>query len=188
MKKPTSAPPSTESGLLRPSLDRWESDCCPGPTQPLARFSEFSHLRGLWPSGDVDMRRVLRSLIPRRFFLALALLLGAASNVPVRAQEAAVPYDRDLLRLAEILGSLQHLRTLCGANEGQLWRDQMQALLDAEIPAGERRNRIAASFNRGYRGFAQTHRTCTPAANAAIQLYLEEGARIARDITARYAD
>lgn len=99
-----------------------------------------------------------------------------------------MPYDRDLLRLAEILGSLQHLRMLCGANEGQLWRDQMQALLDAEIPPGDRRNRMVASFNRGFRGFAQTHRTCTPAATLAIQRYLDEGSRIARDVTARYAD
>lgn len=127
-------------------------------------------------------------LMAKRLILVLALLLtGGVVSTP-RAQEAAVPYDGDLLRLAEILGSLQHLRTLCGSNEGQLWRDQMQALLDAEIPAGERRNRMVASFNRGYRGFAQAHRTCTPAAGLAIQRYLEQGSRIARDITARYAD
>ena len=122
----------------------------------------------------------------KRLVLVLVLLLAGGAGSP--AQEAAVPYDRDFLRLAEILGSLQHLRTLCGSNEGQLWRDQMQALLDAEIPGGERRNRMVASFNRGFRGFAQAHRKCTPAATVAIQRYLEEGSRIARDITARYAD
>lgn len=122
----------------------------------------------------------------QRLRLVLAILCLAASGAP--AQEASVPYDRDLLRLAELLGSLQYLRGLCRANEGQLWRDQMQALVDAEFPAGERRNRMVASFNRGYRGFAQTYRTCTPAASVAIQRYLDEGSRIARDITARYAN
>ena len=59
---------------------------------------------------------------------------------------------------------------------------------DAEAPAGERRDRMVASFNRGYRGFQQTYRTCTPAAGVAIRRYLDEGARIARDITGRYAN
>jgi len=64
----------------------------------------------------------------------------------------------------------------------------MQALLDSEAPDGDRRRKIAASFNRGYRGFQQTYRTCTPAADIAIRRYLDEGAKIAREITARYAN
>ncbi len=91
-------------------------------------------------------------------------------------------------RLAEILGSLHYLRAVCGANEGQKWRNEMQALIDAEAPDGERRRKIVASFNRGYRGFQQTYRTCTPAADLAIRRYLDEGAKIAREITARYGN
>jgi uncharacterized protein (TIGR02301 family) len=101
---------------------------------------------------------------------------------------ASAPYDNDLQRLAEILGSLQYLRTVCGAKEGQKWRTEMQALVDAEAPGGERRRRIVARFNSGYRGFEQTYRTCTPAADLAIRRYLDEGAKIAREITARYAN
>jgi len=52
---------------------------------------------------------------------------------PVRAIEGGpAPFDSDLMRLAEILGALHYLRTLCGANEGNKWRDQMSALIDAE--------------------------------------------------------
>ena len=58
----------------------------------------------------------------------------------------------------------------------------------AETPSGERRTRLIASFNRGYHGFQQTYRTCTPAANVAIKRYLTEGAKISRDLTARYAN
>jgi uncharacterized protein (TIGR02301 family) len=104
------------------------------------------------------------------------------------AASPAAPYDADLQRLAEILGALQYLRTVCKANEGQKWRDQMQALIDAEAPDGERRRKIVANYNRGYRGFQQTYRTCTPAADLAIRRYLDEGAKIAREITARYAN
>ncbi|MFZ0654890.1 MAG: TIGR02301 family protein, partial [Pseudolabrys sp.] len=97
-------------------------------------------------------------------------------------------FDNDLQRLGEIMGALHYLRAICGANEGQKWRNEMQALLDAEAPSGERRRKIVASFNRGYRGFQQSYRSCTPAADLAIRRYLDEGAKIARDITARYAN
>lgn len=109
--------------------------------------------------------------------------------LPARAQDVTpAPFDGDLQRLSEILGALHYLRAVCGANEGQKWRNEMQALVDAEAPSGERRRKIIASFNRGYRGFQQTYRTCTPAADIAIRRFLDEGARIARDITARYAN
>jgi uncharacterized protein (TIGR02301 family) len=122
-----------------------------------------------------------------RALLLAAMLLG--TGVSARAVEGGIaPYDRDLQRLAEILGALHYLRGLCGANEGGKWRSEMQALLDAETPSGERRDRLTASFNRGYRGFQQTYRTCTPAADLVIRRYLEEGSKISREITARYAN
>jgi uncharacterized protein (TIGR02301 family) len=119
---------------------------------------------------------------------ALVLTLGLTMEAASAAEGNGPPYQADLQRLAEILGALHYLRAVCGANEGQAWRNEMQALIDAEAPSGERRDRLIASFNRGYRGFQQTYRACTPAADLAIRRYLDEGARIARDITARYAN
>jgi uncharacterized protein (TIGR02301 family) len=98
------------------------------------------------------------------------------------------PYDHDLQRLSEILGALHFLRAICGSNEGQKWREEAQALIDAETPNGQRHDQMVASFNRGYRAFQQSYRTCTPAADFAIRRYLDEGAKIAREITARYAN
>ena len=117
--------------------------------------------------------------------LILIAMFGAA---PARAQDAAAPVDPDLLRLAEILGSLHYLRGICGSNEGAKWRNQMEALIDAETPSGDRRARMIAGFNRGYNGFQQTYRTCTPAATVAIRRYIDEGSKISRDLTARYAN
>jgi uncharacterized protein (TIGR02301 family) len=107
---------------------------------------------------------------------------GAAD---ARGVEVA-PFDGGLERLAEILGGLHYLRGICGANEGNKWRTEMQALLDAEAASGQRRAQFIARFNSGYRAYLQTYRTCTPAADLAIRRYLEEGAKIAREITARY--
>jgi uncharacterized protein (TIGR02301 family) len=104
------------------------------------------------------------------------------------AQDQPAPYDHDLQRLSEILGALHFLRGICGTNEGQKWRDEAQTLIDAEAPTGDRHDQMTASFNRGYRGFQQSYRSCTPAADIVIRRYLEEGAKLARDITARYAN
>lgn len=121
--------------------------------------------------------------------LIIATVVLAALQPPAHAAEGGpAPYDGDLQRLAEILGALHYLRSICGANEGQKWRNEMQALLDAEAPSGDRRNRLQVRFNRGYRGFQQTYRTCTPAADLVIRRYLDEGAKIAREITARYSN
>ena len=116
------------------------------------------------------------------------LLISAVIAAPARAQDAAAPFDGDLQRLAEILGTLHYLRGICGSNEGLKWRNEMQALIDAETPAGDRRARMIAAFNRGYNGFQQTYRTCTPAATVAIRRYIDEGVKISRDLTARYAN
>lgn len=125
----------------------------------------------------------------RSFTAALVTLLLALSlaSAPARAQLPA-PYDANLQRLAEIMGALHYLRGLCGAKDGQKWRNEVLALIEAEAPTGERRSRMIASFNRGYRGFQQSYRTCTPAADIVIRRYLEEGSRIAREVTARYGN
>ena len=120
--------------------------------------------------------------------LLLVCTLLAVPFAPARAVDSGAAFEADLSRLSEILGALHHLRAICGANEGQKWRNEMQALADAETPTGERRAKLIASFNRGYHGFQQTYRTCTPAANVAIKRYLTEGSKISRDLTARYAN
>jgi uncharacterized protein (TIGR02301 family) len=124
----------------------------------------------------------------KRRILTLVFLVLAALGTPARAVDGVAPYDGDLQRLSEILGALHYLRAVCGSNEGKKWQLEMQALIDAEAPSGERRNRLIVSFNRGHRGFQQTYRTCTPAAGVAIHRYLTEGAKIAREITARYSN
>jgi uncharacterized protein (TIGR02301 family) len=119
--------------------------------------------------------------------LIVMIVALALASAPAHAQPPA-PYDGNLQRLAEIMGALHYLRPLCGAKDGQKWRTEVQALIDAEAPTGERRARMVASFNRGYRGFQQSYRTCTPAADLVIRRYLEEGSRIAREVTARYGN
>lgn len=133
-------------------------------------------------------RRALRAAA---LATALAVMPAAAQETPLAPppppQPSGAPaYDDGLLRLAEILGSLHYLRPLCGADEQNTWRIEMQALIDSESPDAERRARFVDRFNRGYLSLKAVYLTCTPAAIAVIDRYVAEGGRIARDIAARY--
>ncbi len=134
----------------------------------------------------------MRVTCPWRLFTiaALALTLSGAPFLatPLRAQSAGPALEESLSRLAEIMGALHYLRGICNANEGNRWRNEMQALLEAEGAIPERKARMVASFNRGFGNFQQTYRTCTPAAELAVKRYLDEGVKLARDVTARYSN
>lgn len=108
------------------------------------------------------------------FALALVNTAALAQTTP------SLEYDRQLMRLAEILGAVHHLREVCTANEGQLWRDQMIKLLGAERPSAAKRARLIKNFNQGYRSYKRTYRQCNQAANLAISRFTREGAGLAQ--------
>ena len=96
------------------------------------------------------------------------------------------PYEAQLDRLAEIIGTLAYLRDLCGDNDGAAWRDKMTSLMEAEAGTGPRRERLAGSFNRGFRGYRMTYRVCTDAARIVVDRSLAEGSRIASDLSIHF--
>jgi uncharacterized protein (TIGR02301 family) len=130
--------------------------------------------------------RASKSLARSAFMNRVALLLSAFL-IASPASAAEAPFERALMRLSEVLGSLHFLRNLCG-EEGSRWRDQMETLLEAEKPDTERRARLIASFNRGYRSFEGTYSSCTSSATEAISRYIREGETLTRDIAAKYGN
>lgn len=121
--------------------------------------------------------RARRGAVHRR--IALGLLAAAIAGGPAHAATDGKPYDEKLYRLSEILGAVHYLRELCGADEGQLWRERMSELLKAEGYSALRRARLTRSFNKGYRSYSRTYNTCSPSAQSAINRFLTEGAQIA---------
>ncbi len=111
--------------------------------------------------------------------IAAAMASGAAAQGTVTDTR---PYDDKLMRLGEILGAVHYLRELCGANEGQLWRDRMKELMDTEGSSALRRARLTRSFNNGYRSYSRTYNTCSASAQTAINRFLAEGAEIAANL------
>jgi len=115
--------------------------------------------------------------------LLIAGVAGLAAPSPM-AQDTIIapdskPYDDRLLRLSELLGAVHYLRELCGATDGQMWRDRMKELMDAEASTALRRAKLTRSFNNGYRSYSRTYNNCTPSAQTAIARFLAEGAEIA---------
>ena len=140
---------------------------------------------------------------PRTLRICAALL--CLSGVPAEAQQRAArpaqkapekeapptpeqpaPYDRDLMRLSEIIGSLAFLRGLCAAPDAAEWQSRMKALIEAEGVTQNRRDRLAGAFNRGYRAYAVTYRICTPAAQEAVTRFVAEGERLSHTLAGRF--
>ena len=96
------------------------------------------------------------------------------------------PYEPQLLRLAELMGALTYLRDLCHEQDGPVWRTKMAGIIEAESASPARKERLAGAFNKGFRGYEITYRTCTPNAAAIIARSIEEGTRLAHEIGNRY--
>jgi uncharacterized protein (TIGR02301 family) len=113
----------------------------------------------------------------------------AAVAPPPAEIERPAPYDDNLLRLAEVLGSVHYLRNLCNRGKEDDWRVEMQQLLDSETKGEpKRKERLTAAFNRGYRSFASVYTDCTKQAIVAEERYRNEGATLATEITARFGN
>ena len=120
-------------------------------------------------------------LIARTRFAAMTAcaLLAIATALPAAAAPDSKPYDDRLFRLSEILGAVHYLRELCGAEEGQQWRERMAELVQSEGSTALRKAKLTRSFNKGYQSYSRTYNTCSPSAQSAINRFLAEGATIA---------
>lgn len=141
---------------------------------------------------DIHMyfARLCRSLL-----LVSACILAAPAIAQDKPTDEAPPvaetpppiYEKQLLRISEILGSLSFLRGLCGDGDGATWLAEMRALLDAEQPAPQRKARLVGRFNHGFETYNSVYRSCTPSARKAIERYLAEGAALSKDVRTRYS-
>lgn len=119
----------------------------------------------------------------KRLPLVIAIIVALAT--PANAIDP--PYQRQMERLAEIMGSLYFLQPLCLAGDAD-WRAEMSELITLDEPDEDRRQRLAGAFNAGYTAFARFHRACTPAAREALTRLLAEAQQLARDIHTRFAE
>ncbi|WIY53539.1 TIGR02301 family protein [Devosia sp. YIM 151766] len=122
-------------------------------------------------------------MILRRFIASICLGLFLAG--PALAIDP--PYQRQMERLAEIMGSLYFLQPLCKAGSED-WRAEMAELIALDEPDEDRRQRLAGAFNGGYTAFARSHKQCTPASRTALTRLLTEAQQLSREIHTRFAE
>ncbi len=120
--------------------------------------------------------------IRRACVVALLLVTLCQTSSLSLAQQPGKPYDQQLYRLSEILGAVHYLRELCASKDGQKWRDSMQVLIDAEGSTAARKAKLTRQFNRGYRGYSRTYRSCTGQAKKIIDRFIKESIEITDEL------
>lgn len=148
---------------------------------------------------------ILRHLNSRRIYICNFVLIGTALlifTIMASIAQAQVslpqtqapqtmtpPYDKQLSRISEIIGTITYLRNRCAEQPEPQWRAAMEKLLTVEAgnePA--RKEQLTAAYNRGYRAFSALHTSCTAAALATEQQYRAEGATLIREMTNRFGN
>lgn len=126
-------------------------------------------------------------LIATLAFVIMGLPSKYSGGMDVFAQAEKTPvYESRLLRLSEIIGSVHFLTLLCKPDEGLIWHDQMNEMLEAEEPSELRRARLVARFNSGFSSFQATYRKCTPSAQKALDRYIAEAQVIVQNLTSDF--
>ncbi len=114
--------------------------------------------------------------------LAIAMMAFAPASDAANRGPGSRSYERNILKLSQVLGAIHHLREVCNANEGQLWRQKMVELLETEAPNPQRRAHLVQRFNQGYRSHQLTYTTCTKKAKKRVKRFIKEGASLATAI------
>ena len=106
------------------------------------------------------------------------------------AEPPPPPYDKELLRLASVMGTLSYLSALCPSSLAMPQKidfyAEMEKLLTSEGATAARREHLIGAFNEGITAYQIMHHHCTPAAERVMTAYLKEGSSIAALINKRY--
>lgn len=112
---------------------------------------------------------------------AAAGLVVLALALPAPAFAAFPPKT---IQLAEILGAVHHLRDVCGANEGQLWRNKMIEMIAVLQPKEADRQRLVKHFNDSFYRYRNAYPRCTATAATQSDKLMQDGQRIAEELAA----
>ena len=115
-----------------------------------------------------------------------------ATPPPSPLQDEPPPYEGDILKLSELMGSLAFLADLCPdlhdpAQNGAMWRQKAQSLLDTQAKSDTLKALMAGAYNRGYQDYEVNYHACTDVARTAFSHDLSAINRIASALTRKYS-
>ncbi len=114
---------------------------------------------------------------------AVTALILCALSAPCPARAAA--YDVGYVRMAEILGAVHHLRSICTPNEGAMWRNKMIDMLGYLPDQKAQRDVMISHFNSYYHHYERRYRSCSPQAVEEANQLFDEAQILARRLASQ---
>ncbi len=111
--------------------------------------------------------------------LRISAFLALLSFAPVRADAL----DDGLTRLSQILGTIHHLRDICGANDGSLWRNKMIDMINAAKLDPDKRQALITHFNDAYYDARTGFPRCSDEAAKRANMLFDEAQRLASSLS-----
>jgi len=117
-------------------------------------------------------------------------VVSAPTEAPPPAE--APPYEGQLLKLSELMGTVAFLADLCPDlhdpdQNGEMWRQKAKGLLDAESNNDTLKALLAGAYNRGYAGYEVNYHLCTDTARLSFKHALAAINSISRTLTRKYS-
>ncbi|MBI1262663.1 MAG: TIGR02301 family protein [Rhizobiales bacterium] len=116
---------------------------------------------------------------------AMIVLMGGMLCLALPGPAGAASYQAGLVRMAEILGSIHHLRSICTLNEGSMWRGKMIDMLGMIEGPKSQRDVLISHFNDYYFRAERRFPVCTSAAAIEANRLFREAESLARRLEAQ---
>lgn len=133
-------------------------------------------------------------------FLGTSISAFAADSKPAKPAPELPPiiepgpthFEPQLLKMAELMGSLAFLADICPDGDGktqsgQIWRDKTALLMEAETSGLRLKGLMAGAYNRGYSELEVNYKGCAEPALALYEHDLEVVHKLSQDLTRRYS-
>lgn len=110
-----------------------------------------------------------------------------AASAPAPAAPAPPPpYEPQLLKLAELTGTIAFMRGLCHDADAPQWRGRVEALIQSTAKSPAQRSALIGAYNRGYGSYALTYHRCTANARVVIDRAMARSRAIATTVMQDY--
>ena len=133
-----------------------------------------------------NMRLVIISLLWILAAPAFAQTTPSEPDLQKEAEKAEERIDENMVTMSNLvealanhLGQLHFLRTLCYGSDDQKWRRTASDMMNVETPGdGARRRELIRAFNAGYYAQKERYQTCSSMVAIDVAALSENGRRL----------
>jgi uncharacterized protein (TIGR02301 family) len=131
-------------------------------------------------------------LAPNLTFAAETAKQKVPEPPPAPVEGPPPPFQPQLLKLAETMGSIAFLADLCPdlhapGEDGTMWRGKAANLAEAEANGPRLKGLLAGAYNRGYLSYEVNYQACTEAAKLSFVRDLAAINTLAAELARRYS-